>query len=233
MTLSADIQSKIRNVGNSYWIRHVHDQGFVDLTKGKEIGHRIAGHVDEKTCCLLKIDFDTRYEGKRNKTIKKRSMGDIWIRSQNIYNPINVKSGLQSMNGQPNVVSMKKLLDYILNRQIDSYYLLIIKFDISKQISHKLYFIDLLDWIDFIAYDAGPGQIMLKEQDLYDELDSENSPKKRTIFEKVDILFNLFEQKLISMFNNRKERLNTQKTLVQEFQESEFIVDQSKMEFVA
>ncbi|KKZ14612.1 MAG: hypothetical protein TQ37_00595 [Candidatus Synechococcus spongiarum 15L] len=128
---------------------------------------------------------------------------------------------------------MKKLLDYILNRQIDSYYLLIIKFDISKQISHKLYFIDLLDWIDFIAYDAGPGQIMLKEQDLYDELDSENSPKKRTIFEKVDILFNLFEQKLISMFNNRKERLNTQKTLVQEFQESEFIVDQSKMEFVA
>ena len=74
---------------------------------------------------------------------------------------------------------------------------------------------------------------MLKEQDLYDELDSENSPKKRTIFEKVDILFNLFEQKLISMFNNRKERLNTQKTLVQEFQESEFIVDQSKMEFVA
>ena len=87
--------------------------------------------------------------------VRKRSMGDIWVHSQGIFNPINVKSGLQGMNGQPNLVSMQKLLDYILKRWIDSYYLLIIKFDVSAQPTHKAYLVDVLDWTEFIAYDAG------------------------------------------------------------------------------
>ena len=87
-------------------------------------------------------------------------MGDIWVHCQDIFNPINVKSGLQGMNGQPNVVSMRKLLAYLFQHLIDCYYLLIIKFDVSQGITHKAYFFNLLDWLEFIAYDAGPGQIM-------------------------------------------------------------------------
>lgn len=139
------------------------------------------------------------------------------------------------MNGQPNVVSMQKLLDYIiLKRWIDSYYLLIIKFDLSStnDITHKLYFIDLLDWLDFITYDAGPGQIMLREQALYDRIDSNGLPANRTIFEKVEVLFDLFERQLNSLFSNRKDRLNRQRDLSLQFQRSKFVVDQSRMMFV-
>ena len=169
MALEANFQSRIISLTNAHWSEHVHDVGFAELTEGKETGHRIADYVDDRTCALLKVNLDTRYEGdQRGRISRKRSMGDIWVRSQGIYNPINVKAGLQNMRGQPNVVSMQKLLDYILNRWIDSYYLLIVKFDISAGMSHKSYFIDMLDWLDFITYDAGPGQIMLREQDLYD-----------------------------------------------------------------
>ena len=180
----------------------------------------------------MKVNLDTRYEGDGKGSIRKRSMGDIWVRSQGIYNPVNVKSGLQGMNGQPNVVSMQRLLDYVLKRRIDSYYLLIIKFDLSDIITHKLYLIDLLDWIEFITYDAGPGQIMLREQDLYDRLDVGYPSEVHSIFEKVDRLFNLFERQLRVLFENRQRRLDRQRALAHEFEGVEFVVDQSQMEFI-
>lgn len=232
MAISEQVRSRVVSLTDAHWAEHVHDTGFAELIEGKEPGHRIADYVDDRTCALLKVHLDTRYEGDRHGRPKKRSMGDIWVRSQGIYNPINVKSGLQHMRGQPNVVSMQKLLDYILNRRIDSYHLLIVKFGLSADISHKLYFIDVLDWIDFVTYDAGPGQIMLREQDLYDELDANQVPASRTILEKVDALFDLFERQLQALYANRQDRLNRQRTLSREFQNTPFAVDQSQMKFV-
>ena len=43
---------------------------------------------------------------------------------------------------------------------------------------------------------------MLREQDLYDELDSKRVPASRTISEKVDALFDLFERQLRALFSN-------------------------------
>ena len=232
MAISEQDHSRIVSLTNAHWTEHVHDTSFAGLIEGKEVGHRIAEYVDERTCALLKVSLDTRDEGNRKGRVKKRSMGDIWVHSRGIYNPINVKSGLQNMHGQPNVVSMQKLLDYIMKRWIDSYHLLIVKFDLSDEISHKLYFIDVLDWIDFVTYDAGPGQIMLREQDLYDELDANIVPTKRTIFEKVDALFELFERQLQALFANRQDRLKRQRALSRQFQKTPFAVDQSQMKFV-
>ena len=193
----------------------------------------MADYVDDKTTALLKVELDTRYEGNSNGSVKKRSMGDIWVRSGRIYNPINVKSGLQDMRGQPNVVSMEKLLNYLFRCWIDSYYLLIVKFDISKRsdITHETYFFDLLDWTDFVTYDAGPGQIMLKEQDFYDAYDSESAPPRRSMQEKVDRLFGLFEQQVEALFQNRRRRLSRQRAQLDRF-DAHFSVDQSKMRFV-
>jgi hypothetical protein len=232
MTLSAYTQSQIIEATDAHWANHTRDESFAELISGKEPGHRMADYVDDRTCSLLKVTLDTRYEGNGRGAIRKRSMGDIWVRSHGIYNPVNVKSGLQGMNGQPNVVSMQKLLDYILKRRIDSYYLLIVKFDLSQTITHNLHLIDLLDWIDFITYDAGPGQIMLREQDLYDNIDSGYVSAHRTIFEKVDSLFNLFERQLRALFDNRQRRLDRQRTLARELERGEFVVDQSQMEFI-
>ena len=179
----------------------------------------MADYVDDRTCALLKVNLDTRYEGDRKGEARKRSMGDIWVRSQGIFNPVNVKSGLQGMEGQPNVVSMQKLLDYLFKRWIDSYYLLIIKFDVSTEVTHNLYLIDLLDWMEFITYDAGPGQIMLREQELYEEIDYGSVPARTSVPEKATRLFELFETQLEALLVNRQRRM------LQDFLETPFIVD--------
>ena len=181
------------------------------LVAGKEPGHRMADYVDDKTVSLLKIEFDTRYEADARGRIRRRSMGDVWIHSNGIYNPVNVKAGEQGKKGQPNLVSMQKVLDYILKRWIDSYYLLIVKFHLGKPIEHKAYLIDLLDWLDFVAYDAGPGQIMLRENDFYEAYESGTVPAKLDISAKVDKLFTRFEEGIQSLFSNRKKRLARQR----------------------
>ncbi len=191
----------------------------------------MADYVDDRTTALLKIHLDTRYEGTKTGKVKKRSMGDIWAYSGGIYNPINIKSGLQNMKGQPNIVSMQKLLNYVFNKWIDSYYLLIIKFDLSE-LTHVAHLVDLLEWTDFVTYDAGPGQIMLREQEFYDAVNSGHVPPKRSVPEKAEILFRLFERKMTDLFLNRQQRLERQRSMLDEFMQSDFVVDQATLRFV-
>ena len=232
MAMDEPIQSRILEVTDAHWKQHSTDKAFAEIIQGKEPGHRMADYVDDRTTALLKVHFDARYEGDAHGNVRKRSMGDIWLYSQSVYNPVNIKSGLQHMNGQPNLVSMQKLLDYILRRWIDSYYLLIVKFDISPPVTHNAYFVDMLDWTEYITYDAGPGQLMLKERQFYDAYHSGLVPQRRSLPEKVEILFALFERQLESMFANRKARLQRQRELLSRFDDSSSIVNQSEMEFI-
>ncbi len=232
MALDRAMQNKIVRLTNEHWTAHVQDAGFAELVSGKEPGHRMADYVDDRTTALLKVHLDTRQEGKPDGSPRKRSMGDVWVHSGGIFNPVNIKSGEQGMNGQPNLVSMQKLLDYIFHFWIDSYHLLIIKFDLAETITHKVFLVDLLDWTDFITFDAGPGQIMLREKDFYDAHDSGYSPQKRPIAEKVESLFTRFEQGVRSLFANRRQRLHRQKKLFEGFTNKPFVVDQSEMTFV-
>ena len=232
MALDENLQSRIFELTNDHWSIHAHDQSFAEIIDGKEPGHRMADFVDDRTTDLMKVNLDVRYEGNRNGSVKKRSMGDIWVYSQGMFNPLNVKSGLQGMGGQPNLVSMKKLLDYILKRWIDSYYLLIIKFDLSDEITHKTYLVDLLEWTECITYDAGPGQIMLREQEFYQKVESGHRPTHRSIHEKTEILFRLFERQVEALFRNRQARLEHQQEMLQAFLKEDFEIDQSQMRFV-
>jgi len=232
MSLDNSLVDGIVRLTDEWWGAHVQDAGFAELIKGKEPGHRMADYVDDRTTALLKVNLDTRYEAQSNGEPKKRSMGDVWVFSNGIFNPVNVKAGLQGMKGQPNVVSMQKLLDYIFRAWIDSYYVLIIKFSVDAVISHKAYLIDLLDWTDFITYDAGPGQIMLRETEFYRAFESGHIPAQRSIASKVESLFSRFEQGVRSLFTNRQRRLKRQRDLFEVFAQSEFVVDQSDMWFV-
>ncbi len=224
---------KILDLTNRYWKKHTKETTFSRLVSGKEPGHRMADYVDDKTVSLLKIEFDTRYEANSRGQIKRRSMGDVWIHSNGMYNPVNVKSGEQLKNGQPNVVSMQKLLDYIFKRWIDSYYLLIVKFHLGNSIEHKAYLIDLLDWLEFIAFDAGPGQIMLREADFYQAHESGIRPRSSDISSKVEKLFSIFERGMRNLLTNREKRLQRQRGLFQAFATAgEFTIDQSEMNFI-
>jgi hypothetical protein len=224
----------IVKVTDEYWTEHVRDATFSTVVTGKEPGHRMADYVDDKTVSLLKIRFDTRYEAdSRGRAKRQRSMGDVWVQSNGIYNPVNVKAGEQAKKGQPNLVSMQKLLDYVFKRWIDSYYLLIVKFQLGSPIQHKAYLIDLLDWLDFVAYDAGPGQIMLREHDFYSAYDAGRRPKPARIAAKVEKLFARFEEGIRSLFSNRKKRLDRQRREFKQFVDGgDFTVDQTTLRFV-
>lgn len=231
MSLSLETLRAIHEKTNRYWNTHVQDAGFSEITKGKEVGHRIADYVDDKTTALLKVHFDTRYEADQNGLIRKRSMGDVWVNGNGIFNPVNVKAGLRDMNGQPNLVSMQKLLDYIFYRWIDSYYLLIVKFQLEPAIEHEVVLVDLLDWVDYITYDAGPGQIMLRERDFFSAVRTGVRPASRTMGEKVDALFRKFEDGVESLARNRKNRLERQRKQFLGFGVERFVVDQSTLRF--
>ncbi|MBN1394044.1 MAG: hypothetical protein JW959_03350 [Pirellulales bacterium] len=82
--------SKIIQITDAWWGKHVREPTFSALVTGKEPGHRMADYVDDKTVSLLKVEFDTRYEADSRGRVRRRSTGDVWIRSNGIYNPINV-----------------------------------------------------------------------------------------------------------------------------------------------
>jgi hypothetical protein len=231
MALSSALQKKIETEARKFWNAHTADSGFVEITRGKEVGHRIADYVDDRTTSLLKVKFDTRYEADARGAQRKRSMGDVWIGEGGYFSPVNVKAGLQNMNGQPNLVSMQKLLDYILNHWIDSYYLLIVKFALGDKIQQRTVMVDLLDWLDFVAYDAGPGQLMLRERDFFNALSSGHQPGKRTMAEKVDRLFVQFESGVDVLISNRKNRLTRQRKKFSDFGNTAFALDQSGLKF--
>ena len=125
--LSPGTVKDIRQSVHTYWEKLARTKQFIDLAQGKEIGHRIADFVDEKTASFIHANYDAAFEKNVRGQKKMRSMGDVWLKADDIYHPINIKTGI-SDTGQPNMVALRKLLRSILGCQIDSYYLLMIKF---------------------------------------------------------------------------------------------------------
>ena len=220
---------RITQLTDEYWNVHVTDQEFISRIQGKEPGHRVADYVDEQTSTMLKAKMRAKFE-LDPKTLgpRKRSMGDVWVFETGAYHPINIKAGLLGAGGQPNVVSMQKVLDYIFRQWIDSYYVLIVKFDGTKEpIAHRSYLIDMLDWIEFLEYNAGPGQIMLKEAPFYEAYDSGWRPAQRSIREKTLALFRIFETRIESLIKQREMRLRRQRALLGKFEWQAFTLKQS------
>ena len=207
----------------SYWAKEVETERFRAIFAGKEIGHRIADYVDEHTTGMLAASFDTRQQLDARGRPRARSMGDIWLRSSGIYNPINVKAGEAGKNGQQNLVSLTKQLDALLGREIDSYYLLIVKMRFqerppsegtrrptvnTQKILPNVYLVDMLDYLDYVTFDSGPGQCMLKEKQFYDFCDGGAKPPERRIGEKVARLIDLLEDGDRRLIENRRKKMN-------------------------
>lgn len=154
----------------AYWTDEVKKSEIAGIAMGKEIGHKLADIVDEKTAALLTLNYLTRYQRSASGEKRSRSMGDLWLHDSGIYHPVNVKTGVVGAEGQPNLVSLKKVLRAVMARQIDSYYLLIVKMQIETEtIIPYVYFVDMLDWLDYVTFDSGPGQMMLKAVRFFDE----------------------------------------------------------------
>jgi len=221
--ITPDDQARVRALAEEYWSAEVQTDQFRALFAGKEIGHRIADYVDERTTGMLEESFQTVHELDGQGRARARSMGDVWLRSGGIYNPVNVKAGEAGKNGQPNMVSLTKLLDALLSHQIDSYYLLIVKMRLATvpasadvpessltpdEITANVYFVDMLDYLDYITFDAGPGQTMLREKQFYEAVDAGWAPGRLTIGDKVSRLIDLLEDGDRRLIENRAKKMD-------------------------
>jgi len=206
--LSNKKMALIRNEVSDYW------QAVADL-------------VDEKTTALLTVNHLTKYEHDSQGRKRSRSMGDVWLKDNGIYHPINVKTGIVGSEGQPNLVSLKKVLNAIMERQIDSYYLLIVKMQLNKEdedIESSIYFLDMLDWLDYVTFDSGPGQMMLRAVKFFNEYDP-NKIIKLDIRGKVQKLMNLYEDGEKRLRKNRERVLEKYKKKFSKFMTSkDFII---------
>ena len=206
--LSVETLKSIQAATTKYWKAEVLKPEIIGIAKGKEIGHKLADLVDEKTTALLTLNYVTKHQQDARGQKRSRSMGDLWLQDKGIYHPVNVKTGIVGSEGQPNLVSLKKIMGAIMARQIDSYYLLIVKMGIGPQkIDPSIYLIDLLDWLDYVTFDSGPGQMMLKAVKFFNEFDPA-SVTQLTIRDKVKRLMALYEDGERRLKENRERDLD-------------------------
>ncbi|MBM4076544.1 MAG: hypothetical protein FJ267_13015 [Planctomycetes bacterium] len=158
-------------------------------------------------------------------------MGDLWLQDNGIYHPVNVKTGIVGAEGQPNLVSLKKVLGAIMARQIDSYYLLSVKMQIAaKAIEPAVYLIDMLDWLDYVTFDSGPGQLMLKAVKFFNEFDP-RVQKSIAIRDKVKRLMDLYEDGERRLKENRERDLTTYRRQFEAFMsDNDFVVTPESQE---
>jgi len=124
--------------------------------------------------------------------------------------------GYEKGDGQPNMVSFDRLLKKYSTGEIDSYYILII--DVSGKIKNNLttnfYFFNLYDYLDYVNYNYGTGQVMLKEKQFFSNYDSNkyfNNSKKnimRQLKEIDEIAFQSHLQLKQKQHQSRQEIFN-------------------------
>jgi hypothetical protein len=212
----------------------VNDDVFLAITRReKERGHSMADFVDERTTALLEAHFVTRFQSDKGGARRARSMGDVWLKSGGIFNPINVKSGVSGANGQPNLVSLKKLLRALLADQIDSYYLLFVKFELTGAVRPKVLLVDLLDHLDWTSYDDGPGQMMLLEQKFFEAMDGGYCASATPIVTKIDRLFDMLKAGNARLLRNRERTIAQFEKAIEEYKsQSAHVIHQSGLGFL-
>lgn len=202
--INEQVIAKIRREVQDYWSVESSKRYFLEMARGHEIGHRIADLVDEKTTALLTVNHLTKHQHSARGARRVRSMGDVWLDQNGICSPINVKTGIVGREGQPNLVSLKKLMRALIGNQIDSYYLLMIKFDLSNERPQcTTYFVDMLDYLDFVTFDSGPGQAMLRAAPFFSNISSGAHTPSLSLNQKMERLLELLEDGHQRLIENR------------------------------
>jgi hypothetical protein len=203
------------------WDIEVQSERFREICAGKERGHRIADYAEEQTVAFLTEDaFPVAFEHGPNLLPRDRSMGDIWLMSGSprIYNPINVKAGIAGTGGQPNMVSLEKLTQALLNHLIDSYWLLLLRFAIdSTGAKARIKLVNILDYLDFMHFDAGPGQMMLRNDRFYAHLEQGGEANSLSLGDAVERLLTLRREGDQRLASNREKRRLTLEAKAERF----------------
>jgi hypothetical protein len=137
----------------------------------KEVGHSFHGTFEDalvqSLCQLPNFSAPTQ----------TRSLDDIRYKD----NLINIKFGYNK-SGNSNIGSFNKIFNALHNDELDSYYLLLVNITGNrKPYSHNIYFFDILEYLDYVNYDYGTGQMMLTEKSFLRDFGKTipvNAPKR-------------------------------------------------------
>jgi hypothetical protein len=161
----------------------------------KEPGHTYGEAVEELLVNKL-VEQDDQFLApikKKGKGSGKqtRKMEDLLYTKLLIKYLINIKLGYEKGDGQPNMVSFNRLVKSYHSNKIDSYYILIVNVvgKTKDNLVTNEYIFNLFDYLDYVNYNYGTGQIMLKEKQFFADYD----PNKCFNNTKKDIMIKLSE----------------------------------------
>lgn len=190
---------------DAYWQERLQAGALAAAGAGKEFGHTAASSVEQQTAALLADHYDIGHQLGADGRPASRGMGDLWIRHEGIWHPVNVKTGNATKAARPNMVALQRLSNALVEGRISTYYLLIVKMDMDQRRA-AVRMVDMLDYLDFVTYDAGTGQILLLEQEFNATAGQPLRTPTLTVEEKIDLLVDLSEAGLERLIRNRRER---------------------------
>ena len=166
--------------------------------KGKETGQRFSTEIEELIIKILKENLQNRISS----PLEPRAMYDVKI-DNDIFN---VKFGMEKM-GSPNVVSVERLMEKVGLGEINSYYLIKIKY-LNNNFNIKIF--DILDYLDYIPF-ATDKQAKIEESKFYKNYTLILDEDKLDLIEKKRILMNKYQNMYIR--RAKKDIKNQNKTL--------------------
>lgn len=205
--ISYKFQRKLENILQPEMEKYFNTKGAKKLLAGKEPGHIMGTIIEERCGDLLKEEgFVITYEMDSKGNPLKRAHSDFLLQSKDLVNnKTNVKFGSEK-SGQPNVCAINRMMDALRDDIIDGYYLLKVKYD-RKENNTKVYFVDILDYLDCITADGGTGQIMLKEKKFYEVYGDSGRKTDLTLQEKKKKVYQLYVKKMKEHIKRKQKQL--------------------------
>lgn len=158
-------ESKINNILKEIGFDHtVKEPGHSFGEKFEEV---LVEKLVEENSKIFSLPLKVKGKGKQT-----RNMEDLFVYGKSV----NIKFGYKK-NGNPNVCSFNRLVEKYHNNDIDSYWLLTINIKDQKKdgsYEYECHFFNIYDHLDYVNYDYGTGQVMLKEAKFFSVYSLEN-----------------------------------------------------------
>lgn len=174
-------------------------------SKSDELGHSHGPGVQKEVGRLLSEKYDVKYILNKDGSKPKRPFADNIL--EGFYN--NVKFTATG-DGNPNVGAMNRMIEHVLVKSNSEYYVIIIKYLVDKK-DWEVQFVNILQFIDCLIYDAGPGQIMMVQKNFEIEYKKYlNGKRSLKTFDLIyDELFNMAYLKRKSHIELRTKQLDS------------------------
>jgi hypothetical protein len=137
----------------------------------KEEGHTNAQSFIDYLINDVFINCDTfiKYGFTIINSIGEREHGDFYLVVKDEYIKIKIccngKIGVAEKLGRPNVCSIERAHDYLVEKNLPYFIFKLRK--LENNFDFKIF--DLYNYLNYMTYNDGPGQIMMKESNFYEE----------------------------------------------------------------